>query len=1088
MRFKGHGSAVLVFLVSFMAMAATSSAQTNPVPLIDQPLAPSAAIPGGPGFTLTVNGTGFVSSSVVNWNGSARVTQFVSSVQLTATIPASDIATPSTASVTVTNPGPGGTSNAVFFEVIGPASFLAFNPSAVTADMFPYKVVVADFNGDGKLDLAVFGEEFGRVTIFLGNGDGTFHNSGQYAADSATSGSGLAVGDFNGDGKLDLAVSVGAGLDKVSILLGNGDGTFQLPVSYPTGHTALAVVTGDFNGDGKLDLATVNFSDDTISVLLGNGDGTFQNHVDYATGSGPVTLALGDFNGDGKLDLVSRDDGSDTVSILLGNGDGTFRPHTEYPVGLGAASIAAADFNGDGKLDLAATNFVDDTVSILLGNGDGTFQRQVVYPTGQGPAGVTVGDLNGDGKVDLAVSNLGSGFGAGTATVSILLGNGDGTFQPRTDFGVGESTGFAIAAGDFNDDGRMDLVVSDNDPNGQVITVLLNASGAGPSPAVTRSASTLDFGSQMTGTSVNSGTTLTNSGAGVLNISSITITGADPGEFSESNTCGVAIQPGVGCFVSVTFSPLAIGTQTALVSITDNVAGSPQTVTLTGVGFGPVATLSPTSLTFASQLLGSTSAPQAVTLTNTGDRALSIASIEILGFEGGEFASSSPCGTSLSAGASCTVTITFTPNAVGTQTAQLVFTDNGPGSPQIVELTGTGVVPEASLSQTSLPFGNVTVGNTTAQPISLQNVGSAALTITGFSITGTNSTDFAETNNCGSSLSAGGSCTINLMFAPTASGSRTATLAVSDDASGSPQLVTLTGVGTDPAPAVTFQPTNALSYGSIVNGANSMQSISLKNGGNATLQISSLSAINGANAADFAFAAGNTCTAGAQVAANATCTISVTFTPRASPATTETASFTITDNANPPTQTVTLTGAGMDFTFSAAGGASMSATVAPGQTAAYNLQLSGANGFTGSVSLTCAGAPAGATCGLPGSISLAGAPAQFTVTITTAGASQMPPPTKRLPPPSALFEFSVALLLFLFALRLGHRKMPRLKPALTGFGLALLLVTFAACGGGGGSSGGSGGPSGTPAGSFPITVTGTDAGLSHSIKLTLNVS
>src|SRR2546425_7619330 len=243
----------------------------------------------------------------------------------------------------------------------------------------------------------------------------------------------VAFGDFNGDGKVDLAVAnsgnpAGGDDGNVSILMGNGDGTFQPTNNIPAGKNPFSVAVADFNGDKRPDVVVANNSNNTVSVLLGNGDGTFQGPVGYTTGSGPVFVAVGDLNGDHHLDLVVPNPASLSVSVFLGNGDGTFQPHVDYPIGVGGANgVVIADLDSDRKMDLIVSRPLG--ISILLGNGDGTFQTAMFFGAGLLTSDPVAADLNQDGKLDVVVTA--HGFFNNPGRVFLLPGNGDGTLQNK---------------------------------------------------------------------------------------------------------------------------------------------------------------------------------------------------------------------------------------------------------------------------------------------------------------------------------------------------------------------------------------------------------------------------------------------------------------------------------------------------------------------------------------------------------------------------------------------------------------------------------------------------------------------------------
>ena len=239
------------------------------------------------------------------------------------------------------------------------------------------------------------------------------------------------------------------------------------PTSFAVGDNSdpVSVAVGDFNGDGKQDLAVANYSSDNVSILLGDGTGHFSGATNFAVGDSPYSVAVGDFNGDGKQDLAIANTFSANVSILLGDGAGNFSGPTNFGAGISPFSVAVGDFNGDGNQDLAVANSGSDNVSILLGDGAGNFSAPTNFAVGDVPRSVTVGDFNGDGKQDLAVANLFSG------NVSILLGDGAGNFSAPTNFGTGNQP-FSVAVGDFNGDGKQDLAVANAVSMGTVSILL----------------------------------------------------------------------------------------------------------------------------------------------------------------------------------------------------------------------------------------------------------------------------------------------------------------------------------------------------------------------------------------------------------------------------------------------------------------------------------------------------------------------------------------------------------------------------------------------------------------------------------------
>ena len=372
--------------------------------------------------------------------------------------------------------------------------------SPVAVGDAPRAVATGDFNRDGRVDLAVANAGAGNVSIRLGSGGGGFTAAADVPVGAAPAA--IAIADFDRDGKLDMVVA-NSGAGNVSVFLGNGNGTFTA-ASTPTvtvGATPVAAVAGDWDGDGKPDVAVVNqgSGSGSVSILLGNGDGTFTGPSDVTVGSSPSAVVAGDFNGDGILDLAVTDSTDNNVSILIGAVDGTFtQPDLPFSTGAGPSAVATGDFDADGKLDLAVANATDDNVSILLGNGNGTFAAAVSLPAGNSPSSIVAADFNRDGKLDLAVTLKDDD------KVAVLIGDGTGTFDGTlfsSPFSVGNAPS-ALATGDFNNDGRLDLAVANE--NTDNVSIMLNTS---PSPVVLSPAAgeTWNVNSQQTIRWVDSG-------------------------------------------------------------------------------------------------------------------------------------------------------------------------------------------------------------------------------------------------------------------------------------------------------------------------------------------------------------------------------------------------------------------------------------------------------------------------------------------------------------------------------------------------------------------------------------------------------
>lgn len=581
--------------------ATTCLAQSNPnpVPSVDQPLVPGAVAPGSPEFSLTIHGAGFVSGSTINWNGTPLTTTFESAAKLSAVVPAANVSTAGTVNVTVVSPSPGGgSSNPVPFTIIPPAFNPVFNAFPVAGTTTPISVVTADFNHDSIPDLAVIDQApsscnyqnhaAGSIAILLGNGDGTFtkHSTLCFVDVLGDAPQALAVtGDLNRDGNVDLvAVSHSqSSEDQLAIYYGNGDGTFTGPFTTPVQAAIVAMAAvakastsgyfqnirglalGDLYSNGQLNIAVSEINDYGNSEVYILPEGDPVNVGDPTNAAGP--LSVGDFNGDGVLDVAdapgSYPGDTPLLKMFLNAGNGSFTQLPNVPFGDGAP-IVSGDFNGDGILDIATAN--GNSVSVLLGDGDGTFTQKNGQPTSaQTNVGLITTDLNGDGILDLAIIDS-------TNLVSIWLGNGDGTFQAPVDT---TGRGDGVVAADFNGDGRMDLAVT-NSAEGTV-TVLLQPQT--PTVTFTGAPSSAVYGSEFTIIAkTNASTDAVITASGACTVSGVSSSGASIAATilmtSGTGTCNLAANWGA----DQTYTAASLSQSTLA-------AKAPQTISS-----GPIAT------------------------------------------------------------------------------------------------------------------------------------------------------------------------------------------------------------------------------------------------------------------------------------------------------------------------------------------------------------------------------------------------------------------------------------------------------------------------------------------------------------------
>ncbi len=591
---------------------ATSTTSGIPVPSLLIPVVPASTPPSSATTPITLRGTGFTAGSVVYANQTAVLTVYVDPSTVQATLPAS--VSNGTWNMMVTNSGPPhSTSNSIPMHFTSARSSLAFTaPSNIAQSCTngaPFNPVVGDFNNDGNLDIALTCGQ--AIDVLIGNGNGSFTQKSQLQLTN-TNESWLIVGDANGDGIQDIVTydytTDGSNTVGITVFLGNGDGTFtkkpQIEVQQSTldSSSQQPFVVGDFNGDGHLDIALLTTQG--VDVLLGNGDGTFGAPVSFGNVTSPTSVAIADFNGDGKLDIAMSDSTNKAIAILFGNGDGTFQTQTEYSSNGYSSQILVADFNGDGHPDIAMSNqgpvgTTGSGAQILLNNGNGAFASPVPVDPGQDDASLATDDINGDGKLDIVVYRLYSYDATGqllpspTMAAVAFLGNGDGTFS-STPVQVGSmGNGGPIILGDFNNDGAPDIL------SGNSFTLqTIEASILTPSLAITPSLPTITAAQPI------SIAVTVNGGAGnPTPTGTIVLTGG--GYTSQAATLTAGAAP-----INIPANSLSVGTDTLTVTYTPdasssstyNSTSSAVSVTVTAATTTTTLTASPTSASYGASV------------------------------------------------------------------------------------------------------------------------------------------------------------------------------------------------------------------------------------------------------------------------------------------------------------------------------------------------------------------------------------------------------------------------------------------------------------------------------------------------------
>ncbi len=983
----------------------------------------------------------------------------------------------------------------------GATGYNGDNQPATSANISPFdvstdaagNVYIADSQRLRRVDATT-----GTITTVAGNG-GTGAPTDGVAATSSTIGSESApifdaAGDFffGSSGAIrKVTISTGlistvAGINSQGFVPSSGDGglatqAYINPSSVtldPTGN--LLIVGADYLGSSlrRVDASTTSLTYPT-STAVGSLD----------TADDPKTAILSNI---GNEPLTGFSGNGAITSSWLIDASSTCFPFS--PLAAGSNCTLPVDFKPTISGSLTGTlTLLDNSLNAQPANqtialsGTATGGSLSISPTTQTFTATAVGSISSSATSTITNNTSSVAYlSAGSLSDSTdftqtdnckgTVLNGGGTCTVTFNF-TPQSTGplsstYTISGADYT-----------NNPLGTLTVALSGTGNPAPTPQAVLNPTSLTFTTVVNTAASNQSVTLSNPGAVTLNSASFGISGTNASSFTVvSNNCGNSLAAGSSCTITVGFPVIVAGTYSATLTVTDNASPATQSVSLTGLVTGAgQATLTPPSINFGNVTTGSSTASQTLTLANTGTASYSITSISLIGTNASSFSiTSNTCGSSLGVGSSCSIAVNFAPTSTGAQTASLIVVDSE--GTQTSSLSGTGnavPVPKAVLNPSSLTF--TTVVNTTAssQSVTLSNPGNATLNISSVGISGTNASAFTiVSNNCGSSLAAGGACTIAVGFPVITVSAYNATLTVTDNASPTTQTVSLTGSVNGVAQASLTPST--LNFGNVTAGSSvASQTLTLANVGTASFSIASIG-LTGTNAASFSITSNN---CGSSLGAGSSCIVAINFKPSA--AATQTASLTVVDSAG--MQTSSLSGTGVvpattpDFMLTATPANQSSYQ---GTSVTYQLVIAPAQSstpFTTAIALTASGLPSGATATFaPASVT----PGAATVgSVMTVAIPALYGENRSVPAngPGRSMILSATLL---FALGLTGKK--RLRRYFSSARMLLLLALIGSlctamtgCGAGTGFA--------VPRSTSTITITGTSGTLIHSATVTLTL-